>query len=395
MTIAFFSDSYTPYVSGVVQSIRLTARALTRLGHEVIVVAPAYPSHDAHQPDETGALVLRLPSVPAPGQPVFRIPLPWRRALRPLSGRRLDVVHAHSPFLTGGLARWMARRHRAPLLFTHHTLYHEYAHYGLLPAWALVPTILRRVGAFCRAVDCVVAPTPSIAALLPRLYGSTASVEVIPTGLELRAFREADPTWLRQALAIPADAPVVLHVGRLAREKNILVLMQALRHILDEMASAHAVVVGGGPFLAQLHRAASEPPFAGRLHVVGPVPPHAVPRYMAGASLFLTASTTETQGLVAVEAMAAGLPVVAPRAGGLPDVVTDAQQGWLTEPAAVPLARAALRLLADASACQDMAHRARQRAADFDVEATTRRLLALYEALRTGPRTAGPTQQGP
>lgn len=388
MTIAFFSDSYTPYVSGVVQSIRLTARALTRLGHQVIVVAPAYPAHDANEPDDTGALVIRLPSIPAPGQPVFRIPLPWRRALRPLSGQRLDVVHAHSPFLSGGLARWVARRHRAPLVFTHHTLYHEYAHYGLLPAWALVPAILRRVGAFCRAVDCVVAPTASIAALLPRLYGSTAPVEVIPTGLELRAFREADPAWLRQTLGIPGDAPVVLHVGRLAREKNILVLMQALRHILDEMRSAHAVVVGGGPFLAQLHRAASEAPFAGRLHLVGPVPPHAVPRYMAGASLFLTASTTETQGLVAVEAMAAGLPVVAPRAGGLPDVVTDGQQGLLTEPSPAPLARAALRLLTDARSREAMARRARERADVFDVEATSRRLLEVYEALQAASRAA-------
>ncbi|HEY8498580.1 MAG TPA: glycosyltransferase [Limnochordales bacterium] len=389
MTIAFFSDSYTPYVSGVVQSIRLTAASLVRRGHRVVVVAPAYPRHAASGPDETGALVVRLPSLPAPGQPVFRLPLPWRRALVPLLQRPPSVVHAHSPFVTAVLARWVARRLRVPLLFTHHTLYHEYVHYGLLPGWALVPAILRRVGAFCRTVDRVIAPTPSIAAMLPRLYGSTAPVTVVPTGLDLRPFREAGGSWLRARLGLDPATPVVVHVGRLAREKNMPVLVQALRLILAGMEGCHAVVVGGGPFLAQLRQAAREPAFAGRLHVVGPVPPEAVPRYLAGASLFLTASTTETQGLVAVEAMAAGLPVVAPAAGGLPDVVTDGLHGVLTEPQPAALAEAALALLADAPRRQAMARRARERAGQFDVESTTGRLLEAYVAAGAAPEPAG------
>lgn len=381
MTIAFFSDSYTPYVSGVVQSIRLTATTLVRRGHHVFIVAPAYPAHAASGPDETGAFVVRLPSLPAPGQPVFRIPLPWRRALRPLLSRPISVIHAHSPFLTGNLALWMGRQLQVPVTFTHHTLYHEYAHYGLLPAWVVVPAVLRRVGAFCRRVARIIAPTPAIARLLPGLYGPTAPVSVVPTGLNLAPFREADPAWLRQSLGIPPEAPVVIHVGRLAREKNILVLVQALRHVLGSVQGCHAVIVGGGPFLGQLRLASQRPPFWGRLHLAGPVPPEAVPRYVAGATLFLTASTTETQGLVAVEAMAAGLPVVAPSAGGIPDVVTDEQQGLLTEPEADALAEAALRLLTDEPLRQSMARRASERAREFDIETTVSKLLDVYAAL--------------
>lgn len=390
MTIAFFSDSYTPYVSGVVQSIRLTAATLVRRGCRVFIVAPAYPDHADSGQDETGAFVVRLPSLPAPGQPVFRIPLPWRRALRPLLSRPISVVHAHSPFLTGNLALWMGRQLRAPVAFTHHTLYHEYAHYGLLPAWVVVPAVLRRVGGFCRRVARVIAPTPTIARLLPRLYGPTSPVSVVPTGLDLAPFHQADPAWLRPALGIPPEAPVVIHVGRLAREKNILVLVQALRHILDSSEGCHAVVVGGGPFLPQLRLATQSPPFAGRLHLAGPVPPEAVPRYLAGATLFLTASTTETQGLVAVEAMAAGLPVVAPAAGGIQDVVTDQEQGLLTEPEAGALAQAALRLLRDEPTRRAMARQAVERARAFDIEATVSKLLEVYESLPA----AAPGRQG-
>ncbi|MEW6045589.1 MAG: glycosyltransferase [Bacillota bacterium] len=381
MTIAFFSDSYTPYVSGVVQSIRLTAAELARRGHRVLIVAPAYPGHGRSGPDGTGAYVLRLPSLPAPGQPVFRLPIPWRRALGPLLSEPVSVVHAHSPFLTGDLALWAARRLGAPLIFTHHTLYHEYAHYGILPAWMVIPAVRRRVGAFCRAASAVVAPTPAIARMLPSLYGPTAPVSVVPTGLQLESFAHADPAWLRRQLSIPSEAPVLIHVGRLTREKNMVALVQALHHLLTRLPQCHAVVVGSGPFLPQLRQAALHPPFAGQLHLVGPAAPEAVPRYLAGADLFLTASTTETQGLVAVEAMAAGLPVVAPAAGGIPDVVQDGREGLLTEPDGAALAQAAARILSDPVLRRTMAGHALARAARFDIRTTTARLLDLYGGL--------------
>ncbi|MBE3598944.1 MAG: glycosyltransferase [Limnochordaceae bacterium] len=216
-----------------------------------------------------------------------------------------------------------------------------------------------------------------------QLYGPVGNVATIPTGIDLSAFAGLDRSWLRGRFAIPAGAPVVIHVGRLAREKNVHMLMQALRRLLEELPALHAVVAGGGPFLAGMRAATSEPPFAGRLHLTGPLAPSEVPRHLAGADLFLTASTTETQGLVAVEAMAAGLPVVAPEAGGIPDVVRSGQDGLLVTARPEALAEAARGLLEQPHRLRRLAEHALARSREFGVEHTVSRLEQLYQRLKS------------
>lgn len=389
MIVVFVSDSYTPYVSGVVRSIQLTASALIRRGHRVAVVAPRYPGFERSQVDDgaAGAWVERLPSVPAPGQQTFRLLLPVVPRLRQLEGLPVDVVHAHSPFLAGAVAAGLARRYRAPLVFTHHTLYHEYVHYAALPATLVKPFVLGRVGSFCRKASAVIAPTPAVARMLPTLYGPTAPVRVVPTGLDLSPFAAADRRWLRGRFGIPDRAPVLVHVGRLAKEKNVGSLLEALEILLGAHDVLHAVVVGGGPLARDLAAMAGGPRFAGRLHAAGPAAPSDVPRHLAGADVFITASTTETQGLVAVEAMAAGLPVVAPAAGGFVDVIQHGQDGILCDGASPrELAAAAARLLFDERTRSAMAEQALRRAGAFSVDRTVAQLEEVYRQL---PRARG------
>lgn len=408
MTLWLLSDSYHPYVSGVVRSVALTASELARRGHRVLIVAPAYPplppahprvapepprdtpAHDRPDPEPTGVQVVRLPSLPAPGAGGFRIPLPCMgpvlQAMQQ-TGLTPDVIHVHSPFVTGSLALRLRRRTGAPVVFTHHTLYHLYAHYARLPRRLVRWWTRRHVAGFCRQVDAVVAPSRAVAQLVRQLYGAEGLLRVVPTGLDLRPFAQAPREPLRQRLAIPPRAPVLLHVGRLAPEKNVAVLLEALFQVLQALPDAHALVVGGGPLEAWVRRQAAGSPSSGRIHVAGPVAPEEVPAWYAAADLFITASTTETQGLVAVEAMAAGLPVVAPDAFGLRDVVADGRSGYLVpardQTLAQALAEAALRLLQSLDLRQAMARAARQEAARYDIRETVSALLALYEEVRS------------
>ena len=401
MTFLFVTDSYRPYVSGVVRSVAVTAAELARRGHRVLIVAPAYPKrhrlpdpgHGAGAPDESPVQVVRLPSVPAPGAPGFRIPLPCMgpvlRALRQ-ADLRPDVVHVHSPFVAGSLGLRLRRRTGAPVVFTHHTLYHLYAHYGRLPRPLVSRWTLRRVAGFCQRVDAVVAPSSAVAELVREGYRAAVAVRVLPTGLDLTPFCQASRESVRRQLSLPPHAPVLLHVGRLAREKNVTVLLEALVRVLRAAPDARALVVGGGPLEGWVRRQAAGTPEAARLQVVGPVAPEQVPAWYAAADVFVTASTTETQGLVAVEAMAAGVPVVAPDAFGLRDVVVDGRCGYLVPPRADALAEAALRLLRLPELRRRMAQAARQEAARYDVRETVSALLALYEEVRAN--TAGAAQ---
>ena len=390
MICLLLSDSYYPYVSGVVRSVALTAGELARRGHRVLVVAPAYPGSAGPGPDRPEAPpveMVRLPSLPAPGVPGFRIPLPLAdpviRALR-RHGRTPDVIHVHSPFVAGGLGLRLRRLTGAPVVFTHHTLYHLYAHYARLPGPLARAWTLGRLRAFCRRVDAVVVPTPSVAEFIRSAYRPVGRVEVIPTGLELASLQSARGEAVRQRLGIPPDAPVVLHVGRLAPEKNVAVLLQALLQVLQAVPQAHAVVVGGGPLRGWMaaRAGAAELSVRGRLHVVGPVPAEAVADWYGAADLFVTASTTETQGLVAVEAMAVGVPVVGPDAYGLRDVVAHGTCGLLVAARADALAAASLRLLGQPDLRRRMAEAARREATRYDVAETVSRLLELYADLR-------------
>lgn len=390
MTVLFLSDSYTPYISGVVRSIALTARALASQGHRVLVVAPAYPGMAASGPDESGAHVIRVPSVPAPGVAGFRIPVPY---VRGLMGRLapfgpVSLVHAHSPFVAGRLALAAARRMGVPVVFTHHTLYHEYVHYSRLPRRPVTAWVLRRVAAFCRQVDHIVAPSPTVEALVRRSYRVATPVSVVPTGIPLERFRGLGRDEARRALGLPPAVPLVLYVGRLGREKNVGVLVEALGRILSRVTGARALVVGGGPAEGEVRRRAGSLPDAGRLLVVGPVEPERVPLFYAAADVFLTASTTETQGLVAAEAMAAGLPVVAPAAAGLKDVVRSGVTGLLAAAEPQALAEAAAGLLEDGELRRRMGEAARAGAIEYDVHETTKRLLAVYEGVLAEARAA-------
>ena len=325
MRIAVFSDSYKPYVSGVVNSLDTFGRELRKMGHQWYIFAPTYPGY---VDDEPG--VFRFVSVAAPTNPDYRLAIPLSLAVcRRLRELQIDVVHTHSPFLMGGLGARAARRLKLPLVFTYHTLYEEYVHYSPV-ARGFARRLMRRISKqYCNRCDTVIVPTQAIRELLDR-YGVQTEVVVNPTGIDLSRYENLDRSFLRVNYGIPADHRVLLFVGRLGKEKNVHFLIRAFSKIADEDDKVTLVMVGGGPERADLEEFARSLGVQQRVIFAGPKQPGEMPTVYAGADIFVFTSTTDTQGMVITEAMAAGLPVVAVKAYGSGNVVDHGVNGLLT-----------------------------------------------------------------
>ncbi|BAS27027.1 glycosyltransferase family 4 protein [Limnochorda pilosa] len=391
MRIGMFSDSYRPYVSGVVRSIESFAGELRRRGHAVAIFAPSYPGHREDEPD-----VYRFRSVRAPSNPEFSLALPFAPHLtRRARELALDVIHVHSPFLMGRLGARLARRLGVPVVFTHHTLYDEYVHYVPFTP----PQVTRRltvhwVRSFANRCDLVIAPSQPVEARI-RAQGVTRPIRVIPTGIDPDALAAGDPGWLSREWATKPGDPVLLYVGRLAREKNLEFLLEAMALILPKVPRAWLVLAAGGPDRERLEARARALGVAGRVIMTGFLPHERVIDAYAGADLFVFASQTETQGLVIAESMAAGLPVVAVSASGVTDLVRDGIDGYLTPHDVPTFVERVLELLSNKERRDRMAAEARRRAAELSVARMTDRLLQAYaDAGAEHAQAQGPTAVG-
>lgn len=395
MRILLTSESYLPYVSGVTVSVDALARGLGARGHEVMVLAPRPARGDGVQgigspgPEPRHAWLpsYELPALVPAG---YRMPLPspMSRALSEARRFRPDVVHAHSPFVSGLVARRVARSARSPLVFTHHTRFEDYGHYlGPLrrPGSALGAAFIRRFWLACAAV---IAPSTELADEIRSRLPERARgrVAVIPTGVDVAGIRATPPVDPRPAAGWPPDTLVVASLGRLAAEKSPLTVLDGFAHAAREDRRLRLLVVGGGPMERELRARADAPVLAGRVHLTGALPRPEALALIAGADVFAFASVTETQGLVLAEALAAGLPAVAIEGPGVRDSVRDGVDGRVVaaEPErtrAPRLAAAIVGLAADDTARRAMAGRARSDASRFAVEARVEEVERLYRSL--------------
>lgn len=374
LAVGMFTDSYRPRLSGVVHSVAWAAQALRQQGHRVVVFAPRYPGYQDDEPD-----VVRLASVRHRRHPDFPLLLPVAWGVhRQVEQLGVQLLHAHSPFAAGRLAEVL--RGRRPLVFTYHTLYEEYVHYA---PWVPRPWARRwvrgRVVDFCNRCDLVVAPTEAVRSLL-RSRGVRSRVEVVPTaGVDLQALDgvpAADPSQL----GVPRGTRVVVCAGRMAPEKSMETVLQAFAST-PRLREAYLVMVGGGPSLEALRTLAGQLGLNGRVRFTGPLPWEQAVGWMKAADVFAFASSTETQGLVVVEAMACGVPVVAVRAGGVAEVVDHGRTGLLVGSDPRELGEAVSRLLEDPKERQAMAAEARRRARQFSADRVAARLSELYRSV--------------
>ncbi|HEV8307245.1 MAG TPA: glycosyltransferase [Methylomirabilota bacterium] len=365
-------------LGGVSTAVETLRRTLERLGHDVVVIAPRMAGACEPTPG-----VMRVPAVPAPTYPDFSLPLPVLRGLaRRMEALGLDVFHAQHPFLLGATARRLARRLGRPLVFTYHTLYDKYAHYVPLPRPVVADRAVAWSTRFANSADLVIAPSAGLAARL-RGQGVRRPVQVLPTGVDLGLFQPGDRAAARAALGLPA-APLLLYVGRLDREKNLTFLLDAFERIAVGHPTVQLVLVGRGTQEKSLRHYAAGLAARARVRFGGGVPQAQVVRYYQAADVFAFTSTTETQGLAVLEAMASGLPVVAVRASGVEEAVVDGVTGLLTPEDREVFAAAVLEVLADPGLAGKLASGAREGAQPFAADALGARLCAIYQRLRAG-----------
>ncbi len=383
MRIGFFTDTYTPQINGVVTSIRLFASALEARGHEIYVFAPT-PKH----PDD-GTRVVRFPSMPWAFQPEMRVASPVSiAALRTLDSLGLDIVHSHDPFSIGLFGLNVAWRKRIPYVHTYHTLYPEYVHY----VWdtRLTKKLAERLSRdFCQRCDSIIAPSSKVEAYL-REWGVDVPIDIIATGIDVETYAHPDPTRLhalRARLDIEPDDKVALFVGRLGREKNVELLLRALWH--SRHPRVKLVLVGDGPHRQELEAIVTESALEKRVVFAGYLEREDTVAAYHLADLFAFASTSETQGLVVGEAMAAGLPVLAVHDHAVEDFVIDGQTGRIVQALPEDIAHALDELLVDDVTRARLATGSKARSSAFSIEHQAEMIERAYESAiaRFAPRT--------
>ena len=372
MHIGLFTDSYLPRRSGVVRAVEATARSLRRRGHRVSVFAPRYSGYADDDPD-----IHRFPSISPPRHPDFPLAVPFPGGhLHAIRELRLDLVHTHSPFLLGGVGLWAARASHRPVIFTYHTLYAEYVHYAPVFGEVTRPLVVAYTTAYCNRCDRVLASVPSLSARL-RHYGVRTPVEIVPSaGIDPFEFEGVSAGRVREESGIPADAALLVFVGRLGKEKGVALL-------LDTMAALPSgvwlLIVGDGPERASLEASAARLGVAPRVVFAGSQDHARVVEALFAADVFVFPSQTETLGLVVLEAMAAGCAVVAVQAGAAADIIRDGESGRLVPPDPRAFAEAIRDVLGNAERRAAMAARARTVAAAYSQDKVTDRLIAAYE----------------
>lgn len=331
MRIAMLTNNYKPYMGGVPISIEHLAEALRGLGHEVWIFAPTYKNQVEEE------YVIRYPSFPfsvakAPAPNVFS-----RIFEEKIIGLGIDVIHVHHPALVGNVALYLRKKYGIPVVFTYHTRFEAYLHYIKPLEWLERGTgVLKRYMTwFCNQCDLIVAPTDGIKEYLSTT-GIRTKMEVLPTGVTEAAFYpQVEQVWqVRKHYKENVDY-LFCSVSRLAKEKNLDFQLEGLKQVKELLAQKgktfRYLLIGDGPERENLLKKIKVSGLENEVILTGRIENAQVPAYQKACDAFLFSSKSETQGIVILEAMAAGNPVIAVKASGVEDMVVNGVNGYLTE----------------------------------------------------------------
>ncbi len=376
MKLAFFTETFLPKVDGIVTRLTKTVQHLVEAGDEVLIFCPE-GAPEAFR----GARVVGVPAMPLPLYPELKLALPRPAVSEALESFGPDLVHVVNPAVLGLGGIWLARTRGIPLVASYHTHLPKYLeHYGMGMLEPLLWELLK--AAHNQACLNLCTSTAMVEELSEKGIQSTALWQ---RGVDTELFRpELRSEAMRQRLLDGRSdtGQLLLYIGRLSAEKQI----ERILPVLQAMPEARLALVGDGPYRSQLEKI-----FAGTpTHFVGYLAGEELASAYASGDAFLFPSSTETLGLVLLEAMAAGCPVVGANRGGIPDIVTDGVNGCLYEPegadgGAASLIAAVQRLLGDASQRAQLRLNARQEAERWGWAGATAQLRRYYHEV-LGPR---------
>lgn len=335
MRIGIFTDTYPPFINGVSTSIAMLESALIKLGHEVFIVT-VNPDAMSYVLENDGRII-RLPGIPLNIYDYRLTGIYSIKAVNQIKEWDLDIIHSHTEFGVGTFARIMAKQLDIPIVHTYHTMYEDYIHY-VTKGYFNGPSkkILEYLTKFyCdKTVTELIVPTKKTYDLFKKKYEYDRNVHIVPTGIEVERFYKENVDSnkvdeLRKKYRIKNDDFLILFVGRLAEEKNVPFLIKNHQELLKKSKNYKLMIVGLGPDIDKLKKMTLDLGLSNSVIFTGKVPWHEINTYYQLASIFVSASHSETQGLTLLEAMAAGKPVVACDDEAFRDVVVDDLNGYL------------------------------------------------------------------
>ena len=313
MRIGIFTETYTPYISGLVTSEVMLKKALEKLGHEVYVVTANLENfHYSYDEEEH---VLKVPGIPTGIYDARLTSIYPVRAVNKIKSWNLDVIHSQTEFGIGTFARLLSHQLDIPLVHTYHTMYEDYVHYitkGFFNKSS--KKIVEYLTLFyCdKTVSELIVPTKKTYDLFKEKYQVDRNIYIIPTGIELDRFYKDNINnkkldKLKKELHLNKDDFVGIFVGRLAEEKNVIFLLDVMKNLKEKLPNFKLLIVGDGPDFDKYKQITIDYGIEETVVMTGKVSWDSIPYYYHLSDIFLTASHTETQGLTVIEAMAAGV----------------------------------------------------------------------------------------
>ena len=381
LKILITTDLYTTNTNGVVTSVQNLFDELTARGHDVKILTISDNLHSHREGAVTYIRSVSLEKV----YPNVRMPVSYRHQLiQDIIDWKPDVVHSQCEFFSYQFAERISRITGAPIVHTYHTLYEQYVTSYLIPSRrfsdAMVKFLSRKR---LRKVSTVIAPTQKVENTLLG-YGLERPIEIIPSGISLEQHRQRlDPQLRlekRRALGIGDEDLVLLNLGRLGGEKNLGELIELFAEARKENENLKFLIVGDGPAREELEKLSKKLDVSQYVIFTGMVNPREVQDYYQLGDVFVSASTSETQGLTYIEAAANGLPLLCRQDDCLADVLQNGENGY-DYTSAEEFLRAIDTLMEDPEWRASAARRSEQIAASFDKKAFGEAIETIYESV--------------
>ena len=383
MRIGIFSETYTPYISGLVTSEVMLKNALEKLGHEVYVVTANLESFKYEWNEEEK--VLKIPGVPTGIYDSRLTSIYPIQAVNKIKSWKLDVIHSQTEFAIGTFARIFAKQYNIPLVHTYHTMYEDYIHYitkgYFLKSSKKLVEYLTKFYCDKTATELIV-PTNKTYKLFKEKYKFEKNINIIPTGIEVERFFSENidkkhVQSLKSSIGLSKKDFVILFVGRLAEEKNVEFLIESQKKLNEKYKDIKLIIVGDGPDKTKYEKYAKKLGLEKNCIFTGKAAWEEMPYYYHISDIFATASKTETQGLTVIEAMASNVVPVCMRDEAFQSMVTEELNGLLFE-TQDEYEKAILRLYKDRKELSKFDKQARIQAETYSSKYYAQRVLKVY-----------------
>lgn len=380
MKIAFFTDSYIPQKNGVTTAVQTLKNSLEKKGHSVIVIAPKYPGYNSTKS------IIRLPAFTIEKGSNTRFALYYpAKAMRDALLIDCDIIHGHSGGPISLLGLEVARRKKIPYIFTYHTLWSSYMHY-FFKGKILTPKMVEQASKiFANMTSAIIAPSQSMKEKLIS-YGVTKPIDVIPNGIDTSLFQGKKMDFLREKYAISHDKHILLCVGRLGKEKSIDFVIKAFAVVHRQKPDTVLILIGEGSDSDVLNKLCNKLEIKDSVIFAGNLSYQQTIDAYKSSDLFIFASKTETQGLVVVEALAAGLPVVTVNVSPFKEILTDGESAILRPFDVKEFSKGILNLLDNEVLKEKLSKNGRLVAEGLSITKLSSKFEKLYQKVLTEPK---------